>query len=443
MSEPKEDEIVPCDDKLDRDNDGGGWITIPKNRKYVTLAKMVGSIMSVPILVDSIASSSSSSSTVKRKREETPQHQRIIAEFVQPHGDEETKLDARVPNPRMFLDTQPLIAYAYYVHCPDQPPNRNFRTWEEYRKYVSGLEYLSPEWKAEHKKFASASSLGKKLGISDLETPEKHWSLCCTNEPEVVTYFREYILFRGLYLEDFVVQAYEIITGRHVTKSHSVIHPDLEYILSTSDGDIIDPVTGKIVGHIEAKCPAKRHAFFKVPSDYMTQCQFTMDTSKAQWDDFISFELNDYTYVGKMIIIRIYHCEEYVRAAIPVINAFCRAVLTGTKPPPRGTFDNTVEQQVVTEQIFHAENVVNIVPNGLNIVKNAIRMAKDKASEAVAMAGPIAPPPKIRNPVTEFAEAVCAAAEPTHELSKTDLLDEVLHSMTGGQDDDQHDETLL
>jgi hypothetical protein len=437
MEEPK-DEVVPCDDKPDDKSDG--WITIPKNRKYVTLAKMVGSIMSIPISVDmAMAASSSSSSSTKRKRDG---RQRVITDFVQLHGsdvDEETKLDARVPNPRMFLDTQALIAYSYHVHHPNLPPNRNFSSWPEYRKYVSGLEYLSPEWRAEHKKFASASSLGKKLGISDLETPEKHWSLCCTDEPDVVTWFREYILFRGLCLEKFVILAYETVTGRHVTESHSVIHPDLEYILSTSDGDILDPVTGKIIGHVEAKCPAKRHAFFKIPSDYMAQLQFTMDTSKATWDDFISLELNDYTYVGRLIIIRAYHCEEYIRAAIPVINSFCRAVLTGTKPPPRGTFDNTVEQKVVTEQTFHIENVVDIVPNGLNMVKTAIRTAREKATEAVEKALPRAP----RQQKQKMCFPNIGVAETWESRQETDLLDEVIHRDANDRDTDQHDESLL
>jgi hypothetical protein len=121
----------------------------------------------------------------------------------------------------------------------------------------------------------------------------------------------------------------------------------------------------------------------------MMQIQFGMWTTGIPVWDFMSLELDDKTLESEFIVHRVKLSDEYIRAALPVLRAFCRAVLTGTAPPRRGTF---VPPKVESEIIFRMKDVVSFVPGGAGIVTEALSLARSDAARSVAaVATPIAP----------------------------------------------------
>lgn len=335
----------------------GGWVNrlpkIPVNRRYVSEARSAASIASIP----------------------------VTEKAIETHRVKGTPItdDAKVPEPSELLASKPsfmLIAYSYHVHHPDKPPNDKFETWEKYSEYMRTLPYLSAEWKEEHDKFMVASSAGKALGIDPRMTPEKFWSKCRRLFVEEHSSFVEYILSRGLFLEPIVDKLYSIVCNRDfdIRDMHTMVNSDRKWIMSTSDRGVYDRVTGKLLYVLEFKCPNR--AFVKIPGEYMIQIQLAMWTAGVDQCDIMALELDDYTLKSTFIVHRVKRSDEYIKKALPVLEAFCRSVLTGTRPPPKGTF---VPPDVPSRMILRIEDAIGIIPDGISMVRDALSKAKAKA----------------------------------------------------------------
>lgn len=365
---------MPCDEEIPmkrrsimKPGIAEGWVSrlpkVPANRKYVIEARSMATLDSIPPTKKAICEN------------------RETGKSLGP--------DSKVPEPSELhdeIENRPkymLSSYSNFVNRPDMPPNENFPTWEGYTSYVAGLKYLSSEWMAEHEKFMTASSMGKAAGIDPKEAPERYWSRCRRTFSDKRTWFVEYILSRGLCLEPFVKSLYSMLCdgrGMTVCELHTMINKEERWIMTTPDIGVCDPKTGEIIRIGEIKCPAKRR-FLTIPPEYMMQMQFTMWTVGVRTCDFMSLELDDKKLVGTFIVYRVWLNDEYIRTALPVLKSFCRAVLTGTKPPSRGSF---IPPEVKTEQIAHLSDVVHIVPGGEDMVKEALRNARIRADAEMA-----------------------------------------------------------
>jgi hypothetical protein len=358
-----------------------GWIRcIPPNRKFVEAARAAGSIQDLvaPLEAPPPAKRKKKrqhSSDEESEEEETPQ---VIDEELT--RKRERALDGRIPRPEE-LTNQCMVAYSWWVYYPELPPNTKFATWAEYNEYVDRLTYRSIEWNEEHNKYFSASSLGKALGLHNYITPEKFWAIC-RGLKEPITWFGEYMKLRGLHLEDFVHALYLCVApGVTIRVPNTLVNPHMRFLMATPDLDIFDAITGELLRRGEIKCPMICDAFHSIPPEHMAQIQFAMWATNTTVYDYMSFKVDDRTLDSTFIIHRVMFSEEYIRMALPIIRAFCRAVLTGTTPPRRGSFKPPA---VETEQILYMEDVVSMIEDGTNKVRTALGAARAAAADVVA-----------------------------------------------------------
>jgi hypothetical protein len=296
--------------------------------------------------------------------------------------------DARVPKP-LICGNRRLVAYSQYLYEPDTPlcPPQypGLHCFSEYEDWLLGLTYRSNAWKTEHDKYVTASMVGTILGL-DRDSPEKAWKNCvCTNPDVQESAFGLFIMERGVQYECLHHELFRIFDPchDHVTDCGSQLHPTLKWIMATPDMKMYerDPITGVRRMHIadaEFKTPWSKNAYTEVPAKYMAQVQVTMEVDDVDVDYFSTLRIDDKSLHSEWIVIKVYRSREYWKRALPVMADFCRAVLTATRPPPRGCF---VEPVVKTEMVIRLIDPLDKIPDWKGKIGAASMAAHANARE--------------------------------------------------------------
>ena len=264
----------------------------------------------------------------------------------------------------------PLIAYAY-VHYNRGPPSTG--SWDEYAKYLRQLVYRSPQWKLEHAKFMSASRAGAVAGLCGYITPQNVYDEVTAVTKPVVKRYKAYMMSRGVFFEPLHCKLYmRLAPGTEVRESTTHLHPLLPWLMATPDGTVHWSNAGDFIRNVEWKTPFSRDAFLVIPEEYMAQIQLTMEVTGAEVCDFASLKCDDHSHATDFIVHRVYKNEAYIDHLLVTLKAFCIAVLTGTAPPPKGHFKPV---PVKSEMIVRLQDVVDLIPDGANMVYDAVLKA--------------------------------------------------------------------
>lgn len=291
-------------------------------------------------------------------------------------------LDARVPEPKSCRGRN-LIAYSHCVYERGNPPHPQFAEFSVYEDWLLALEYRSAAWCEEHDKFCTGSMAGAILGLDKQTSPEKVW-INCRFPSAVKPQHAEglYILERGVQCETLHHQLMCAVDPAHkyVGGCGSQLHRTVKWILATPDAKVYDE-TGRHVRDCEFKTPWLKPAYVEVPPRYMAQLQIAMAVDQVDEDDFSTLFIIDETGYCEWVVLRVKRSKRYWKAALPVLASFCRAALSGARPPPRGTFD---PPSVKTEMILRLVNPLDLLSDWRRKLSDALALAHVKAEETAA-----------------------------------------------------------
>jgi putative phage-type endonuclease len=193
----------------------------------------------------------------------------------------------------------------------------------------------SDEWYAERLGKFTASAMGKLMAKGAGKTRDTYlrgirYERECRKPASDYT---NAAMERGIELEAEARLSYELVTGRAVTETGFVPHPELPFSGASPDGLVGDD------GLVEIKCPGwDQHIRTRdgepPKRDYLLQMQWQMACCERQWCDFVSYH-PDFPTPGDMLVIRVERDDALIaelRQAVEDAEAEVLAALDGSIP---------------------------------------------------------------------------------------------------------------
>lgn len=132
------------------------------------------------------------------------------------------------------------------------------------------------EWKAARKGRITASMAAACLGQHPHHSRQKAWRIITGLE----TVESNWHISRGVKLESWAIQQYELETGLLAVPTGFFVHPELDWLGASPDGLVGD------YGLLEAKCP---HSIYPaIPEHYRIQCLVQLAVTERKWADFFA-----------------------------------------------------------------------------------------------------------------------------------------------------------